>query len=70
MTRPQTTVLDALAQRLASDPDGLYLDFEGDVYTARAMDAASTRLAHRSPASGSGTATASRRCSTTGPSRS
>src|SRR6478736_7250206 len=47
MTRPQTTVLDALAQRLASDPDGLYLDFEGNVYTARAMDAASTRLAHR-----------------------
>ena len=44
--RPQTTVLDALAQRLASDPDGLYLDFEGTQYTARSMDEASTRLAH------------------------
>jgi len=51
MTRSQTTVLDALAQRLASDPDGLYLDFAkadgGAVqYTAREMDAESTRLAH------------------------
>src|SRR4051812_22930712 len=51
MTRPQTTVLAALAQRLATDPDGPYLDFAnietGNVaYTARQMDAASTRLAH------------------------
>src|ERR1700722_18863800 len=48
--RTQTTVLEALAQRLASDPDGPYLDFantEANVaYTARQMDAASTRLAH------------------------
>ena len=46
MVRPQTTVLEALAQRLASDPDGLYLDFEGKQYSAREMDAESTRLAH------------------------
>jgi carnitine-CoA ligase len=46
MARAQTTVLEALAQRLASDPDGLYLDFEGTQYTARAMDLESTRLAH------------------------
>jgi crotonobetaine/carnitine-CoA ligase len=49
--RPQTTVLEALAQRLASDPDGPYLDFAntetgGVRYTAREMDAESTRLAH------------------------
>jgi carnitine-CoA ligase len=49
--RPQTTVLDALAQRLASDPDGLYLDFArpdggADQYSARRMDVESTRLAH------------------------
>ena len=49
--RPQTTVLEALTRRLASDPDGPYLDFAnaevGNVsYTAREMDAASTRLAH------------------------
>jgi crotonobetaine/carnitine-CoA ligase len=51
MTRPQTTVLEALARRLASDPDGPYLDFgntdTGHVtYSAREMDAAATRLAH------------------------
>ncbi|HUF85258.1 MAG TPA: AMP-binding protein, partial [Acidimicrobiia bacterium] len=44
--RPQTTVLDALAGRLANDPDGPYLDFEGDGYSARRMDAESNRLAH------------------------
>jgi crotonobetaine/carnitine-CoA ligase len=44
--RQQTTVLAALEQRLQSDPDGLYLDFEGDTYSAREMDAQSTRLAH------------------------
>jgi crotonobetaine/carnitine-CoA ligase len=44
--RPQTTVLEALARRLDADPDGPYLDFEGDEYTARRMDAESNRLAH------------------------
>jgi len=42
---PSTTVLTALEHRLASDPDGPYLDFEGDAYTARAMDAAGNRCA-------------------------
>jgi crotonobetaine/carnitine-CoA ligase len=51
MTRPQTTVLAALAERLSSDPDGPYLDFSNsgeDVVqlTAREMDLASNRLAH------------------------
>ena len=50
MTRPQTTVLEALAERLASDPDGPYLDFSngGDSvqFTAREMDRESNRLAH------------------------
>jgi carnitine-CoA ligase len=46
MTRPQTTVLDALTHRLAHEPDTLYLDFEGEQYTARRMDEESTRLAH------------------------
>jgi len=46
MTRPQTTVLAALAARLASDPDGPYLDFEGVRFTAREMDRESNRLAH------------------------
>ena len=51
MTRPQTTVLEALVRRLAADPDGPYLDFAitetgGVQYTAREMDAESTRLAH------------------------
>ena len=46
MTRLQTTVLEALAGRLASDPDGPYLDFEGVRYTARQMDEESTRAAH------------------------
>src|SRR3954447_26190922 len=50
-TRPQTTVLEALTKRLATDPDGPYLDFAntetGNVaYTAREMDIASTRIAH------------------------
>ena len=44
--RPQTTVLDALAQRLENDPDGPYLDFEGEAYSAERMDAESNRLAH------------------------
>jgi crotonobetaine/carnitine-CoA ligase len=46
MTRPQTTVLEALAHRLAQDPDAPYLDFEGEQYTAQRMDEESTRLAH------------------------
>src|SRR3954451_2801658 len=51
MTRPQTTVLAALAERLASDPDGRYLEFSsagGDSVelTAREMDRESNRLAH------------------------
>jgi crotonobetaine/carnitine-CoA ligase len=43
--RPQTTVLEALDRRLAADPEGPYLDFEGDEYSARRMDAESNRLA-------------------------
>ncbi|HEV7526272.1 MAG TPA: AMP-binding protein [Acidimicrobiia bacterium] len=50
MTRPQTTVVAALAERLASDPDGPYLDFssagESTKFTAREMDRESNRLAH------------------------
>lgn len=42
----QTTVLAALEHRLANDPDGPYLDFEGVAFTARDMDGASNRLAH------------------------
>ncbi len=50
MTRPQTTVLVALAERLASDPDGPYLDFSsgaGDSVklSAREMDRESNHLA-------------------------
>jgi carnitine-CoA ligase len=41
----QTTVLEAFEGRLGTDPDGLYLDFEGDAYTAARMDAEATRLA-------------------------
>ncbi len=41
----QTTVLDALAQRLARDPDGPYLDFEGVGLSARAVDTASGQIA-------------------------
>src|SRR5207248_1992235 len=44
--RPQTTVLEALSRRLAADPDDPYLDFEGDEYSARRMEAESNRLAH------------------------
>jgi acyl-CoA synthetase (AMP-forming)/AMP-acid ligase II len=46
VTRPQTTVLDVLAARVASDPDSLYLDFEGEQYSARRMDDESTRLSN------------------------
>jgi carnitine-CoA ligase len=46
VTRPQTTVLEALERRLADDPDGAYLDFEGVQFTAREMDAIANRVAH------------------------
>ena len=42
---PQVTVLDALNLRLETDPDGLYLDFAGDAYSAREVDESSNRLA-------------------------
>ena len=42
----QTTVLDALAHRLSTNPDGQYLDFEGTARTAREIDAESNRVAH------------------------
>lgn len=45
MLSTQTTVLDALRDRCATDPDSLYLDFAGDEYTAAQMDAESSRLA-------------------------
>ena len=37
---------EVFARRLASDPDGRYLDFEGAGYTAREMDREANRLAH------------------------
>ena len=46
LTGPETTVLDALAGRLADDPDGPYLDFDGVGLSARAVDAAANRIAH------------------------
>src|SRR5258705_4125404 len=45
-SRPETTVLDALAGRLAADPDGPYLDFDGVALSAREMDQAANRIAH------------------------
>ncbi len=39
------TVIDALAGRLAADPDGPYLDFEGDGWSARRMADAAAALA-------------------------
>jgi len=45
-TASGTTVLDALAHRLATDPDGPYLDFAGTVLSAQDVDASSDRLAH------------------------
>ena len=42
---PSTTVLTALAGRLATDPDGPYLDFEGEGYSVREMDAVANRAA-------------------------
>jgi crotonobetaine/carnitine-CoA ligase len=49
MTRVPTTILAALAERVASDPDGPYLEFAGHDnvrLTAREMDRESNRLAH------------------------
>lgn len=42
----QLTILQVLANRVASDPDGPYLDFEGIEVTARQIDEDSGRLAH------------------------
>ncbi len=41
----RTTILAALARRLAADPDGDYLDFHGDQWTARRVDDESRRVA-------------------------
>ncbi len=41
----RTTINAALAARLASDPDGPYLDFMGDAYSARRIDEGAARLA-------------------------
>ena len=38
-------MLSAFGQRLAENPDGPYLDFDGATHTAAGIDAASTRLA-------------------------
>ena len=49
MTRVPTTIVAALAERVASDPDGPYLEFAGHdtvQLTAREMDRVSNRLAH------------------------
>ena len=40
-----TTVTAALCVRLAADPDGPYLDFEGDEWSARRMADVAARLA-------------------------
>jgi crotonobetaine/carnitine-CoA ligase len=46
MTEPRRTTINAeLAARLGSDPDGAYLDFMGDSYSARRVDEAAGRLA-------------------------
>jgi crotonobetaine/carnitine-CoA ligase len=46
MTSPRRTTINAeLAARLASDPDGAYLDFMGDAYSARRVDEEAGRLA-------------------------
>ncbi|HEX5614308.1 MAG TPA: AMP-binding protein [Acidimicrobiia bacterium] len=54
MPRPQTTVLAALAHRLETDPDGPYLDFGGDEYSARRMADAADRVAGHLAACGVG----------------
>ncbi len=54
MTVGPTTVLAALASRMAEDPDGPYLDFDGDQWTARAIDAAATAVSGALAAHGVG----------------
>jgi crotonobetaine/carnitine-CoA ligase len=54
MAREQTTVNAALAERLRTDPDGPYLDFEGDAYSAREIDDAASNLASALRARGVG----------------
>jgi crotonobetaine/carnitine-CoA ligase len=41
----RTTINAQLAARVAADPDGLYLDFMGDAYSARRIDEEAGRLA-------------------------
>lgn len=46
MTAPRRTTINAeLAARVGSDPDGAYLDFMGDAYSASRIDDAASRLA-------------------------
>jgi crotonobetaine/carnitine-CoA ligase len=46
MTAPRRTTINAeLAARVDSDPDGAYLDFMGDAYSARRIDEEASRLA-------------------------
>ena len=55
MTREPTTILDAFAERLASDPDGPYLEFAGHEsvrLTAREMDRAVESPRARVPCDG------------------
>ena len=42
---PRTTILAALAHRVSTDPDSVYLDFHGDAWSARRIDVASKRVA-------------------------
>lgn len=44
--RHQRTLLDVLDERLKTDPDGPYLDFEGVEVTAREVEEAANRLAN------------------------
>ncbi len=46
MPREPTTVLDALRARLENDPDGPYLDFAGEVFSAGDIDRLSNRCSH------------------------
>ncbi len=46
MTAPlRTTIIEALQARVAADPDGEYLDFHGDTWSARRVDDESRRMA-------------------------
>jgi crotonobetaine/carnitine-CoA ligase len=54
-SRPErTTIVAALAARVAADPDGDYLDFDGDQWTARRVDSESLRVARGLAAKGVG----------------